>query len=101
MHSQNCAFRCLSDATTILVCFGSEVEGGLGSEQASKRLRLFVPAAAELSRKRESAQLGPKHQLSMVRAALRLGRQVPSAPAPHSLTPCSAINCSPAHPKTD
>ncbi|KAL3142705.1 hypothetical protein ABBQ38_003006 [Trebouxia sp. C0009 RCD-2024] len=53
-----------------------EVEGGLGSEQANKRLRLFVPAAAELSRQREATQLGPKHQLSMVRAALRLGRQV-------------------------
>lgn len=62
----------------------SEVEGGLSSEQANKRLRLFVPAAAELSRQREATQLGPKHQLSMVRAALRLGRQVP-APGPLSL----------------
>lgn len=63
-------------AKNMFASVSSEVEGGLGSEQASKRLRLFVPAAAELSRKRESAQLGPKHQLSMVRAALRLGRQV-------------------------
>ena len=76
--------------------FCSEVEGGLSSEQANKRLRLFVPAAAELSRQRESTQLGPKHQLSMVRAALRLGRQVP-APCPLPLPPAfpssSALCC--------
>lgn len=69
----------------------SEVEGGLGAEQANKRLRLFVPAAAELSRQREATQLGPKHQLSMVRAALRLGRQVhnPPSPTPSSFHPCT------------
>lgn len=65
-----------------MISFCSEVEGSLGSEQANKRLRLFVPAAAELSRQREATQLGPKHQLSMVRAALRLGRQVLDTPSP-------------------
>lgn len=54
----------------------SDVEGALSDEQASKRLRLFVPAAAEMGRQRAAAQLGPKSQLSMVRTALRLGRQV-------------------------
>ncbi len=54
----------------------SDVEGALSNEQASKRLRLFVPAAAEMGRQRAAAQLGPKSQLSMVRTALRLGRQV-------------------------
>lgn len=76
--------------------FCSEVEGGLSSEQANKRLRLFVPAAAELSRQRESTQLGPKHQLSMVRAALRLGRQVPapcSLPLPPAFPSSSALCC--------
>ena len=80
--------------------FCSEVEGGLSSEQANKRLRLFVPAAAELSRQREATQLGPKHQLSMVRAALRLGRQVPApCPLPLALPGTSALCCclAPAH----
>lgn len=54
----------------------SDVEGALSNEQASKRLRLFVPAAAEMGRQRAAAQLGPKSQLTMVRTALRLGRQV-------------------------
>ena len=62
---------CLLPAATC-----SDVEGALSNEQASKRLRLFVPAAAEMGRQREAAQLGPKSQLSMVRTALRLGRQV-------------------------
>lgn len=52
------------------------MEGALSNEQASKRLRLFVPAAAEMGRQRAAAELGPKSQLSMVRTALRLGRQV-------------------------
>ena len=60
----------------------SDVDGALSNEQASKRLRLFVPAAAEVGRKREAAQLGPKHQLTMVRTALRLGRQV-ALSSPH------------------
>ena len=51
----------------------------MSSEQASKRLRLFVPAAAEIGRKREAAWLVPKHHLSIVRSALRLGRQVAHA----------------------
>lgn len=54
----------------------SEVDGGLGGGAATKRLRLFVPSAAEVGRQRQAAQLGPRHQLSMVRTALRLGRQV-------------------------
>ena len=91
-----------ASATYILkslkVMFCSEVEGGLSSEQANKRLRLFVPAAAELSRQREANQLGPKHQLSMVRAALRLGRQVPAPcplplPLPLALPGTSALCC--------
>lgn len=75
--------------------------GGLQQEEASRRLRLFVPAAAELCRQRQAAQLGPKHQVSMVRTALRLGRQVcthsslqpgyPAAiPRPHFHSPPSA-----------
>ena len=87
-----------ASATQILkslnVMLYSEVEGGLSSEQANKRLRLFVPAAAELSRQREAKQLGPKHQLSMVRAALRLGRQVPApCPLPLALSGTSALCC--------
>lgn len=58
----------------MVVC--SDVVGSLQQEEGSQRLRLFVPAAAELCRKREADQMGPKHQLSMVRTALRLGRQV-------------------------
>lgn len=50
--------------------------GGFQQEEGTQRLRLFVPAAAELCRKRDAEQMGPKHQLSMVRTALRLGRQV-------------------------
>ena len=89
-----------ASATQILkslnVVLCSEVEGGLSSEQANKRLRLFVPAAAELSRQREANQLGPKHQLSMVRAALRLGRQVSAPcplPLPLALPGTSALCC--------
>ena len=82
----------------VMLC--SEVEGGLGGEQANKRLRLFVPAAAELSRQREATQLGPKHQLSMVRAALRLGRQVHAFPTPtpplRGPPPCPLL--APLHP---
>ena len=59
----------------------SEVEGSLGGGHVSKRLRLFVPSAAEIGRQRESAQLGSRHQLSMVRTALRLGRQVRFMPS--------------------
>jgi hypothetical protein len=62
--------------TNLTAATCSDVEGALSNEQASKRLRLFVPAAAEMGRQREAAQLGPKSQLSMVRTALRLGRQV-------------------------
>lgn len=60
----------------------SDVEGTLSSEQANKRLRLFVPAAAEIGQRREAAQLGPRSHLNMVRTALRFGRQVshPSDP---------------------
>ena len=82
----------------VMLC--SEVEGGLGGEQVHKRLRLFVPAAAELSRQREATQLGPKHQLSMVRAALRLGRQVHAFPNPNP-TPAGPPPCpllAPPHP---
>ena len=56
----------------------SQFEGGLGRAQrgAACALREFVPAAAELSRQREAAQYGPRHQISLVRTALRMGRQV-------------------------
>ena len=62
--------------TNLTAATCSDVEGALSNEQASKRLRLFVPAAAEMGRQRAAAELGPKSQLSMVRTALRLGRQV-------------------------
>ena len=63
------------------MCFSylcSQFEGGLGRAQrgAARALREFVPAAAELSRQREAAQYGPRHQISLVRTALRMGRQV-------------------------
>lgn len=58
----------------------SQFEGGLGRAPhgATRALREFMPAAAELSRQREAAQYGPRHQISLVRTALRMGRQVSS-----------------------
>ena len=39
-------------------------------------LRQFVPQAAELARQRQLSQRGPRHDISTLRTALRLGRQV-------------------------
>ncbi|KAK9830000.1 hypothetical protein WJX72_009135 [[Myrmecia] bisecta] len=43
---------------------------------ASQPLRDFLPEAAELLKQRENQQKGPRHQLAVMRSALRLGRQV-------------------------
>eukprot|EP00891_Asterochloris_glomerata_P002188 jgi/Astpho2/2188/fgenesh1_pg.00040_%23_36_t len=70
----------------------SQFEGGLGRAPhgATRALREFMPAAAELSRQREAAQYGPRHQISLVRTALRMGRQVSVGFSP-------ALQAAPAH----
>ncbi len=52
---------------------------GLGSVMAGRApasLRAFLPAAAEAARQRQGAAMGPRHRLSIIRTALRLGRKV-------------------------
>ena len=52
--------------------------GGAEQDRASS-LRQFVPQAAELARQRQLSQRGPRHDISTLRTALRLGRQVCTA----------------------
>ncbi len=47
-----------------------------GSRTRPLNLRQFVPRAAELARQRQLSQRGPRHDISTLRTALRLGRQV-------------------------
>ena len=48
-----------------------------GAEQDKPlNLRQFVPQAAELARQRQLSHRGPRHDISLMRTALRLGRQV-------------------------
>ena len=48
-----------------------------GAEQDKPlNLRQFIPQAAELARQRQFSQRGPRHDISTMRTALRLGRQV-------------------------
>ena len=51
---------------------------GAGGVEQDKplNLRQFVPQAAELARQRQLSQRGPRHDISTLRTALRLGRQV-------------------------
>ncbi|KAK9907490.1 hypothetical protein WJX75_004677 [Coccomyxa subellipsoidea] len=49
---------------------------GGADEGAAACLREFMPAAAELARQRQFTQRGPRHDISALRTALRLGRQV-------------------------
>ena len=49
---------------------------GFSEGKAPASLRAFLPAAAEAARQRQGAQIGPRHQLSILRTALRLGRKV-------------------------
>ena len=49
---------------------------GFADGKAPASLRAFLPAAAEAARQRQGAQMGPRHQLSILRTALRLGRKV-------------------------
>ncbi len=67
---------------TIVTC----APGG-ADEGAAARLREFIPAAAELARQRQFSQRGPRHEISALRTALRLGRQVLNDPKfPFSVT---------------
>ena len=50
--------------------------GGI-QEKGPLNLRQFVPQAAELARQLQLSQRGPRHDISALRTALRLGRQVP------------------------
>ena len=57
-------------------------------------LRAFLPAAAEMARQRQGAQMGPRHRLSILRTALRLGRKV-SSPFPSSVSDVDCyVDCS-------
>ncbi len=59
---------------------------GGGEQDRPLNLRQFVPRAAELARQRQLSQRGPRHDISTLRTALRLGRQVcMHAPLPFSL----------------
>jgi hypothetical protein len=49
--------------------------GGM-QEEGPLNLRQFMPQAAELARQRQLSQRGPRHDISTMRTALRLGRQV-------------------------
>lgn len=54
-------------------------------------LRQFVPQAAELARQRQLLQRGPRHDISTMRTALRLGRQVISLFMTASMGPLSQL----------
>ena len=51
-------------------------DAGGGEQDKPLNLRQFVPQAAELARQRQLSQRGPRHDISTLRTALRLGRQV-------------------------
>lgn len=50
----------------------------IGSDHT--HLRTFFPMAAEVARQREASQQGVRLQLANIRSALRLGRNVSTAP---------------------
>ncbi|CAL5229048.1 g12297 [Coccomyxa viridis] len=59
----------------------ADFTGGAEQDQPLN-LRQFVPQAAELARQRQLSQRGPRHDISTLRTALRLGRQVTVGFAP-------------------
>ena len=58
--------------------------GGADVGTAS-HLRDFIPSAGELARQRQFIQRGPRHEISALRTALRLGRQVRHCNFPSSM----------------
>ncbi|CAL8469784.1 g9326 [Coccomyxa elongata] len=75
----------------LLAACGLDAEFAGGADVgAASHLRDFIPAAAELARQRQFSQRGPRHEISALRTALRLGRQVTIGFAPAVLARGSA-----------